>query len=83
MIFTLFSFRHHETSHQLYLQLRGDVTNDHVYTDVEPVLNLASLALQAEYGDYNKKRFGENYFKPKHYVPHRVSIQGVKKGREF
>ena len=72
-MFTYFSFRHHETSHQLYLQLRSDVINDRVYSDVELVLNLASLALQAEYGDYSKKRFGENYFKPKHYLPHRVS----------
>ncbi len=72
-MFMYFLLRHHETSHQLYLQLRSDVIDDRVYSDVDPVLNLASLALQAEYGDYNKKRFGENYFKPKHYLPHRVS----------
>ncbi|XP_028396908.1 tyrosine-protein phosphatase non-receptor type 13-like [Dendronephthya gigantea] len=68
-------FRHHETSHQLYLQLRSDVIKDHVYIDADPVLNLASLALQAEYGDYNRKRFGENYFKPKHYLPHRILVK--------
>ena len=51
--FVLFSrSRHTLTCHQYYLQLRKDILEDRMHCDDETALLLASLALQAEYGDY-------------------------------
>lgn len=44
--------RHTLTCHQYYLQLRKDILEDRMHCDDETALLLASLALQAEYGDY-------------------------------
>lgn len=44
--------RHDLTCHQYYLQLRKDLLDERVHCDDEAALLLASLALQAEYGDY-------------------------------
>lgn len=51
--FVLYSCsRHTLTCHQYYLQLRKDILEDRMHCDDETALLLASLALQAEYGDY-------------------------------
>lgn len=50
---TFFYFpRHTLTCHQYYLQLRKDILEERMHCDDETSLLLASLALQAEYGDY-------------------------------
>lgn len=48
----IFPSRHTLTCHQYYLQLRKDILEDRMHCDDETALLLASLALQAEYGDY-------------------------------
>lgn len=48
----LYFNRHNLTCHQYYLQLRKDLLEERVHCDDEAALLLASLALQAEYGDY-------------------------------
>lgn len=40
------------TKHQYYLQLRKDILEERVRCDLENAVILASLALQAEFGDY-------------------------------
>lgn len=40
--------------------------------DEDKALRLAGLALQAEYGDYNKDTMGRNYFVPEHYFSERT-----------
>jgi hypothetical protein len=40
--------------------------------DEEKALGLTGLALQAEYGDYNKDTMGRNYFVPEHYFSERT-----------
>uniref|UniRef100_A0A7M4F696 Tyrosine-protein phosphatase non-receptor type 13 n=1 Tax=Crocodylus porosus TaxID=8502 RepID=A0A7M4F696_CROPO len=44
--------QHTLTCHQYYLQLRKDLLEEKMHCDDETALLLASLALQAEYGDY-------------------------------
>uniref|UniRef100_A0A8D0RWC4 Tyrosine-protein phosphatase non-receptor type 13 n=1 Tax=Sus scrofa TaxID=9823 RepID=A0A8D0RWC4_PIG len=44
--------QHTLTCHQYYLQLRKDILEERMHCDDETSLLLASLALQAEYGDY-------------------------------
>lgn len=46
------SRRHSLTCHQYYLQLRRDLLEERLHCEEEAALLLASLALQAEYGDY-------------------------------
>lgn len=48
----VFLTRHTLTCHQYYLQLRKDLLEEKMHCDDETALLLASLALQAEYGDY-------------------------------
>lgn len=43
------------TKHQYYLQLRKDILEERVRCDLENAMILASLALQAEFGDYQTK----------------------------
>ncbi|XP_074761049.1 tyrosine-protein phosphatase non-receptor type 13 isoform X6 [Athene noctua] len=64
--------QHTLTCHQYYLQLRKDILEDRMHCDDETALLLASLALQAEYGDYQAKVHGMSYFRLEHYVPARV-----------
>lgn len=47
-----FLHRHMMTKHQYYLQLRKDILEERVRCDFENSMILASLALQAEFGDY-------------------------------
>lgn len=44
--------RHAMTKHQYYLQLRKDILEERMRCDTESVMLLASLALQAEFSDY-------------------------------
>lgn len=44
--------RHVMTKHQYYLQLRKDILEERVRCDTENAMVLASLALQAEFSDY-------------------------------
>ncbi|XP_074723631.1 tyrosine-protein phosphatase non-receptor type 13 isoform X1 [Strix uralensis] len=64
--------QHTLTCHQYYLQLRKDMLEDRMHCDDETALLLASLALQAEYGDYQAEVHGMSYFRLEHYVPARV-----------
>uniref|UniRef100_A0A8D0WQH8 Tyrosine-protein phosphatase non-receptor type 13 n=1 Tax=Sus scrofa TaxID=9823 RepID=A0A8D0WQH8_PIG len=64
--------RHTLTCHQYYLQLRKDILEERMHCDDETSLLLASLALQAEYGDYQPEVHGVSYFRLEHYLPPRV-----------
>ncbi|XP_062963701.1 tyrosine-protein phosphatase non-receptor type 13 isoform X4 [Cynocephalus volans] len=64
--------QHTLTNHQYYLQLRKDLLEERMHCDDETSLLLASLALQAEYGDYQPEVHGVSYFRMEHYLPARV-----------
>ncbi|XP_064005648.1 tyrosine-protein phosphatase non-receptor type 13 isoform X2 [Pogoniulus pusillus] len=64
--------QHTLTCHQYYLQLRKDILENRMHCDDETALLLASLALQAEYGDYQAEVHGLFYFIVEHYVPARL-----------
>ncbi|XP_045676051.1 tyrosine-protein phosphatase non-receptor type 13 isoform X12 [Phyllostomus hastatus] len=64
--------QHTLTCHQYYLQLRKDILEERTHCDDETSLLLASLALQAEYGDYQPEVHGVSYFRLEHYLPPRV-----------
>ncbi|KAM5271776.1 tyrosine-protein phosphatase non-receptor type 13 [Ctenodactylus gundi] len=64
--------QHTLTCHQYYLQLRKDILEERLHCDDETALLLASLALQAEYGDYQPEVHGVSYFRLEHYLPARV-----------
>nr|XP_055035683.1 tyrosine-protein phosphatase non-receptor type 13 isoform X1 [Misgurnus anguillicaudatus] len=61
--------QHTMTKHQYYLQLRKDLLEERVRCDLENAMILASLALQAEYGDYQPELHGKTYFRTEHYLP--------------
>ncbi|XP_077999364.1 tyrosine-protein phosphatase non-receptor type 13-like isoform X2 [Glandiceps talaboti] len=63
--------RHQITRHQYYLQLRKDILEERTQSDEEGAFQLASLALQAEMGDYYEE-VGQNYFLPEHYLPRKM-----------
>ncbi|XP_042637982.1 tyrosine-protein phosphatase non-receptor type 13 [Orycteropus afer afer] len=64
--------QHTLTCHQYYLQLRKDILEERMHCDDETSILLASLALQAEYGDYQPEVYGMSYFRLEHYLPARV-----------
>ncbi|XP_073493242.1 tyrosine-protein phosphatase non-receptor type 13 isoform X5 [Phyllobates terribilis] len=64
--------QHSFTRHQYYLQQRKDILEERLHCDDETALLLASLALQAEYGDYHPDVHGLAYFRMEHYLPSRV-----------
>nr|XP_056711281.1 tyrosine-protein phosphatase non-receptor type 13 [Euleptes europaea] len=64
--------QHTLTCHQYYLQLRKDLLEERMHCDDETALLLASLALQAEYGDYQAEVHCLSYFRLEHYLPPRV-----------
>ncbi|XP_006867830.1 PREDICTED: tyrosine-protein phosphatase non-receptor type 13 [Chrysochloris asiatica] len=64
--------QHALTCHQYYLQLRKDLLEERIHCDDETSVLLASLALQAEYGDYQPEVYGVSYFRLEHYLPARV-----------
>ncbi|XP_016126724.1 tyrosine-protein phosphatase non-receptor type 13-like isoform X2 [Sinocyclocheilus grahami] len=61
--------QHMMTKHQYYLQLRKDILEERVRCDLENAMILASLALQAEFGDYQTELHGRTYFRMEHYLP--------------
>uniref|UniRef100_A0A8B9GLR5 Tyrosine-protein phosphatase non-receptor type 20 n=1 Tax=Astyanax mexicanus TaxID=7994 RepID=A0A8B9GLR5_ASTMX len=61
--------QHFMTKHQYYLQLRKDVLEERLRCDMENAMLLASLALQAEFGDYQAELHGKTYFRMEHYLP--------------
>ncbi|KAM4708637.1 tyrosine-protein phosphatase non-receptor type 13 isoform 2-T2 [Discoglossus pictus] len=65
--------QHSLTCHQYYLQQRKDMLEERLHCDDETALLLASLALQAEYGDYQAEVHGLAYFRLEHYLPARVT----------
>ncbi|KAM4807873.1 tyrosine-protein phosphatase non-receptor type 13 [Rhinophrynus dorsalis] len=64
--------QHSHTCHQYYLQQRKDILEERLNCGDEAALLLASLALQAEYGDYQPDVHSMAYFKLEHYLPARV-----------
>ncbi|MBN3278013.1 PTN13 phosphatase, partial [Polyodon spathula] len=60
--------QHTLTKHQYYLQLRRDILEERMRCDEETTLLLASLALQAEFGDYQPEVHGKTYFRLEHYL---------------
>nr|XP_014345459.1 PREDICTED: tyrosine-protein phosphatase non-receptor type 13 [Latimeria chalumnae] len=64
--------QHSLTRHQYYLQSRRDLLEERLHCDEETALLLASLALQAEFGDYQPEVHGKTYFRLEHYLPARV-----------
>ncbi|KAI4881467.1 hypothetical protein NFI96_012213 [Prochilodus magdalenae] len=61
--------QHSMTKHQYYLQLRKDILEERLRCDMENAMLLASLALQAEFGDYQTELHGKTYFRTEHYLP--------------
>lgn len=53
------------TKHQYYLQLRKDILEERMRCDVDNAMILASLALQAEFGDYQPEVFKKILMSPK------------------
>ncbi|XP_018108660.1 tyrosine-protein phosphatase non-receptor type 13 isoform X2 [Xenopus laevis] len=65
--------QHSLTCHQYYLQQRKDILDGKLYCDDEAAMLLASLALQAEYGDYQPEVHSMSYFRMEHFLPARVT----------
>nr|XP_015798424.2 tyrosine-protein phosphatase non-receptor type 13 isoform X2 [Nothobranchius furzeri] len=61
--------QHAMTKHQYYLQLRRDILEERIRCNTDHALLLASLALQAEFGDYQPECHGKTYFRLEHYLP--------------
>ncbi|XP_013861930.1 tyrosine-protein phosphatase non-receptor type 13 isoform X2 [Austrofundulus limnaeus] len=61
--------QHSMTKHQYYLQLRKDILEERMRCSTENALLLASLALQAEFDDYQPELHGKTYFRLEHYMP--------------
>ncbi|KAM3599920.1 uncharacterized protein V6R79_013813 [Siganus canaliculatus] len=61
--------QHAMTKHQYYLQLRKDILEERMRCDTENAMILASLALQAEFNDYQPELHGKTYFRLEHYLP--------------
>ncbi|XP_069118982.1 protein expanded-like [Argopecten irradians] len=61
--------RENVTRHLYYLQLRENILQyDHVCTE-ERCFQIASFALQADFGNYHPERHGDTYFDPREYFP--------------
>ncbi|XP_008324263.1 tyrosine-protein phosphatase non-receptor type 13 isoform X2 [Cynoglossus semilaevis] len=61
--------QHTLTKHQYYLQLRKDILEERLCCDTESAMILASLALMAEFSDYQPELHGKTYFRQDHYLP--------------
>uniref|UniRef100_A0A452UK56 FERM and PDZ domain containing 2 n=1 Tax=Ursus maritimus TaxID=29073 RepID=A0A452UK56_URSMA len=62
--------QHSQTRHQFYLQLRKDILEEKLYCNDETLLQLAVLALQAEFGNYPEEQIeGKAYFRVEDYIP--------------
>ncbi|XP_065071560.1 tyrosine-protein phosphatase non-receptor type 13-like isoform X2 [Rhopilema esculentum] len=64
--------RHFKTRHLFYLQIRREILCGYTFCPDEAAISLASLALQAEYSDYEEKYHGRAYFDAEHYLPRRM-----------
>ena len=69
-----FFHRHSTTRHLFYLQLRREILCGYISCQEEVAISLASLALQAEFGDYVEQFHGRCYFEAEHYLPGKVKI---------
>ena len=63
--------RHVSTIHLLYLQLRRDIVEDRLRTEDKELIQLVGVALQAEYGDYDLRKYHMDYFVISYYFPPR------------
>ena len=61
-----------------YLQLRREIICGYIYCHDEPAIALASLALQAEFGDYVEQYHGKCYFEVEYYLPGRVRCFAIR-----
>ncbi|EFB17639.1 hypothetical protein PANDA_014393, partial [Ailuropoda melanoleuca] len=62
--------QHSQTRHQFYLQLRKDILEEKLYCNDETLLQLAVLALQAEFGNYPEEQVeSKAYFRVEDYIP--------------
>uniref|UniRef100_A0A8C3YW66 FERM and PDZ domain containing 2 n=1 Tax=Catagonus wagneri TaxID=51154 RepID=A0A8C3YW66_9CETA len=61
--------QHSWTRHQFYLQLRKDILEEKLYCSDEMLLQLAVLALQAEFGSYPEEVESKAYFHVEDYIP--------------
>uniref|UniRef100_A0A3Q2Q9T7 Protein tyrosine phosphatase non-receptor type 13 n=1 Tax=Fundulus heteroclitus TaxID=8078 RepID=A0A3Q2Q9T7_FUNHE len=61
--------QHALTKHQYYLQLRKDILEERMRCNTENAMLLASVALQAEFGDHQPELYGKTYFRLEHYLP--------------
>ncbi|XP_032169024.1 FERM and PDZ domain-containing protein 2 isoform X1 [Mustela erminea] len=62
--------QHSQTRHQFYLQLRKDILEEKLYCNDETLLQLAVLALQAEFGNYPEEQIeSKTYFRVEDYLP--------------
>ncbi|XP_034565082.1 tyrosine-protein phosphatase non-receptor type 13 isoform X2 [Notolabrus celidotus] len=61
--------QHAMTKHQYYLQLRKDILEERTRCDTQNAMLLASLALQAEFSNYQPELHGKTYFRVEHYLP--------------
>uniref|UniRef100_A0A8C5EKV1 Protein tyrosine phosphatase non-receptor type 13 n=1 Tax=Gouania willdenowi TaxID=441366 RepID=A0A8C5EKV1_GOUWI len=61
--------QHAMTKHQYYLQMRRDILEERMRCEAENAIVLASLALQAEFSDYQPEIHGKTYFRSEHYLP--------------
>ncbi|XP_040341616.1 FERM and PDZ domain-containing protein 2 isoform X5 [Herpailurus yagouaroundi] len=59
-----------QARHQFYLQLRKDILEGKLYCNDETLLQLAVLALQAEFGNYPEEQIeSKAYFRVEDYIP--------------
>ncbi|XP_026918309.2 LOW QUALITY PROTEIN: FERM and PDZ domain-containing protein 2 [Acinonyx jubatus] len=58
-----------QARHQFYLQLRKDILEEKLYCSDETLLQLAVLALQAEFGKYPEEIESKAYFRVEDYIP--------------
>ena len=69
----IYLLRDPNTRHLYYLQLRSDVLNDRLQCTSNEANTLASLALQAEWGDSDHPALmNHGYFQPEHYISVRL-----------
>lgn len=62
-------YRENVTRHLYYLQLKENILHyDHVCTE-EKCFQIASFALQADFGNYYPEKYGDDYFDPREYFP--------------
>lgn len=58
-----------------FLQVKADILKDVIYCPPDTSVVLASYALQAKYGDYNKNEHNEDILKKQKLLPDRVTKQ--------